>query len=1134
MKTSTPIPDQPQRLQAIQPGQSFIVQAPAGSGKTGLLIQRYLKLLSLVDAPEEIVAITFTRKAAAEMQGRVLEALQLARAAATADNPHDQLTISLAGTALRHAAELGWDLTDNPGRVRIQTIDSLCGWLVRQMPVVSGLGGQPEVVEDPAPLYEQAATATLLELESGAEWSDSIARLLVHLDNDLPRLRDLLAEMLPKRDQWLRYVLAAHERRDLENSLIHLAEEKLAAVIVLFPADLEAELCRLLRYAGANLAAMDSTSAVAACREIAALPGTGAGDLPSWRGIADLLLTKGGTWRIRLDVKCGFPSPAGNKLESALRTEMKEAMKGLVTQLRDVAGLEQALSVIQQLPPPQFTDEEWDVINALSRLLGLSAAQLQLLFREQNRMDFTGISQAAVTALVTEEAPTDLALHLDYRIKHLLVDEFQDTSVNQLELLERLTAGWSGMDGHSLFLVGDPMQSIYRFREAEVANFIRTFHQQRLGQVVLQPLVLTANFRSEQGIVDWVNRGFAGILAGADDLTTGAVGFHPSTAVINNVTADHVRVYPFFNNAGGQEAAKIGEVIRTLRRDHPGDKIAILVRSRNHLVDILPALREAKVAYRAIEIESLSARPAIQDLLALTRAWLHPADRIAWLSVLRAPWCGLELKDLLNIAGDDRHRTIWESCRDDAVLQRLTKESRARLERVTSVFAEFLAQKQRRSVRAGIEALWCRLGAPATLLSDSDLQDVVTFLDLLETLDEGGDIADLQLLEEETAGLYAAPDNVAAEDSVQVMTIHKAKGLEFDHVILPGLGRWSRNTSSELLKWMLRTRADGGHDLFLAPIKQTGEKQSPIYDYIREVESSKDRHEQARLLYVAATRAKKTLHLSGSAQMKMEKGGELVCKADARSLLSHLWPTLHEAYENAMGKASGAGTGDAASATDTAIRRLTLDWSLPPPPIAVQRPLPVSDVDQNIQAVEFQWAGETIRHIGSVVHRCIQWIAKEGIDNWNEQKIQANRDQFVLMLRQACVPEPELKQAGAQVEAALLKMLSDDRGRWILAKDHAEPRSEYAISGLYQNHVVNVIIDRTFIDAEGVRWIVDYKTSRHEGADMESFLDREQERYAGQMHKYAALVQAMDDRTIKLGLYFPLLQGGWREWGYKS
>ncbi len=159
--------DNDARTKALAPDQSFIIQAPAGSGKTGLLIQRYLRLLSLVEAPEEIIAITFTRKAAAEMQGRILDALEMAASGIEPESSHQKTSYELAVAALQRDQAQGWQLTQNPGRLRVQTIDSLCASLTRQMPILASLGTQPDTLEDAEPLYQQAAINTLAELESG-------------------------------------------------------------------------------------------------------------------------------------------------------------------------------------------------------------------------------------------------------------------------------------------------------------------------------------------------------------------------------------------------------------------------------------------------------------------------------------------------------------------------------------------------------------------------------------------------------------------------------------------------------------------------------------------------------------------------------------------------------------------------------------------------------------------------------------------------------------------------------------------------------------------------------------------------------------------------------------------------------
>ena len=130
--------DEPSRRRALDAHQSFIVQAPAGSGKTELLIQRYLSLLATVEQPEQVVAITFTRKAAAEMRARIVEALREASAEEAPTEPHRALTHELASTALERDRARGWSLLATPRRMRIDTLDALNAWLAQQLPILSG------------------------------------------------------------------------------------------------------------------------------------------------------------------------------------------------------------------------------------------------------------------------------------------------------------------------------------------------------------------------------------------------------------------------------------------------------------------------------------------------------------------------------------------------------------------------------------------------------------------------------------------------------------------------------------------------------------------------------------------------------------------------------------------------------------------------------------------------------------------------------------------------------------------------------------------------------------------------------------------------------------------------------------
>src|SRR5689334_4619948 len=156
--------DRASREHALDPTRSFIVQAPAGSGKTELLIQRFLTLLARVGAPEEVIAITFTRKAAGEMRKRVLDALSFAAAGKTPDNEQERITLPLADGVLDVDQRLGWGLVENPGRLRILTIDALCLSLAAQMPLLSRMGARPSPVDDATELYREAARETLAQI----------------------------------------------------------------------------------------------------------------------------------------------------------------------------------------------------------------------------------------------------------------------------------------------------------------------------------------------------------------------------------------------------------------------------------------------------------------------------------------------------------------------------------------------------------------------------------------------------------------------------------------------------------------------------------------------------------------------------------------------------------------------------------------------------------------------------------------------------------------------------------------------------------------------------------------------------------------------------------------------------------
>ena len=173
------------RIDALDVTRSFIVQAPAGSGKTELLIQRYLALLAVVEYPEEVIAITFTRKAAAEMQLRVLEAL---RRKISGDEPaedHECKTSAVAGQALDKSDALNWNLIGNPRRMRILTLDALNASIARAQPLSSPGGGARVVVGAELQAIHRAASIATLDwlAETGAMQAATV-EVLQHVDNN--------------------------------------------------------------------------------------------------------------------------------------------------------------------------------------------------------------------------------------------------------------------------------------------------------------------------------------------------------------------------------------------------------------------------------------------------------------------------------------------------------------------------------------------------------------------------------------------------------------------------------------------------------------------------------------------------------------------------------------------------------------------------------------------------------------------------------------------------------------------------------------------------------------------------------------------------------------------------------------
>jgi len=1114
--------DYAQREEVLDVSRSFIVQAPAGSGKTSLLTQRFLRLLTIVNHPEEVLAITFTNKAASEMHQRIIESIKLATKPKP-ESAFEAQTWLLATQVLQRDADYQWHLLQNPCRLRVQTIDALCAHLTKQMPVTARFGSPPNIQQDASDLYTEAARDCLQGLGADDETGESIRVLLTHVDNQMMRAEGLVSAMLSSRDQWLRHVMSGAsdevKRSTLEAVLERTVSSVLTEINQQFSAEVRGQLETLVEFAASNT--LDKTSSIHTLANNMEGLDENAQSLPNWLNLAGFLLTQSGTWRKQADAKMGFPAPSGvkNKDEAALYKAKKSDFKLLLEELQTNAKLTDAMGWLRCLPNPRYSEQQWKFIQALMQVLPVAVAHLRLVFQQAGCVDFCEVSLSARSALHDASGMTDVGLRLDYQLQHMLVDEFQDTSETQFMLIKDLVAGWQVDDGRTLFLVGDPMQSIYRFRQADVGLFLKT-QQDGLGEVRnITPVNIAVNFRSQKPVVDWVNNAFRRLMPTSDNVFSGAISYKPSIPFRKEGEDDKaVRYYP--HASPEEEGRALLLLIQSIQQEQSTETIGVLVRGRRSLLDLVAALNEAGVAYQATDIDPLNTRQTVIDLMSLTRAYLLPADRIAWLAVLRAPWCALSLDDMHLLLEGCADQSVWALLQDKDRVQKLSAEGQVALLHVCGQFKSALASRDRMSVAETVKGLWKELLAPECLREASDLADGERFFDCLMTLETLGDDIDLAVLEQQVEKLYAAP-NVNAPSTLQIMTIHKAKGLEFDHVILPGLDRKAGNDEKRLLAWLERP-ADrpGTAELLIAPIKETGvESDDAIASYLNKVEQEKSLHESQRLLYVAATRAKKQLHLSFCLKVDERKGEPK--KPATNTLLGLLWPSINQDIQVGL---YNDNLDNKEHLTNCYLNKLNLnkivklDYSLDgyeQALTAIERP--------QTHLVEFDWATDLAASIGTVCHQWMQILGERGATSFDG-------DVSVIQhqLLEAGVLPQHVDEAVLRVSELLNNCLQDKRGQWVLNNQHEESQFEFALSGVDEGRVIHTRLDRTFID-DGKRWIIDYKTSRHDDDNKEQFLDAEMTRYQPQLETYARLMQTLDSRPIHLGLYYPAF-GGWRSW----
>jgi ATP-dependent helicase/nuclease subunit A len=1012
--------DNPARELALDTSKSFIVQAPAGSGKTSLLTMRFLKLLLSVEQPEQVLALTFTKKAAGEMRERVINALV---------SGHSEL----AQLVLAHAANCKWHILQNPNRIKIQTFDSLCAFIVFKRPFLSGFGASMNVTQSASELYQQTVSNLLQRIKDLPDYAPAFAIVFNHFDNDRNRLAALLQELLPVRQQWLALIsrlknedLTSYLNSNLEQVRVEFIAQANSCLLAI-----DSELLKpILKIAhGYGLLASNHLPL----------------DLPQLLSLRELMLTKAG------DLRKAITKAQGIEL-----AEDKNELKRILNLLSDLKVDLAPLAMLDNIVPLAYSANQLIVLQALIKILLLLVAQFDVQTVEYNEVDFTQIAIAAGSALGHIDAPSELALELDYNLQHILVDEFQDTSIAQFHILQQLTNSWDDYSGKTIFFVGDPMQSIYKFRQANVSIFLDV-KEHGFNNLSVDFLALNSNFRATTILVDWLNKICSQFFPSYDDYNLGAVSFAPSVATNPELQSS---VQGFFTN---DQAAQI----ITLIAQHPNQSIAILVRARTHLPQILQALNKQRLSYSGVDIGLLIDKPIVQNLVIVTKALLDFTDQISWLAVLRLPWIGLSLADIQIVA--TQATTALGAI---LTVDTLSSDGQMRLNLIKPIIEQAYFNKTNLTISSLVRQVFANL-TNKIKISTAQMFEVTSYLKFLSQLEVEHITLTSQMIVERLEGLYI---NYAGHKNtlIQVMTIHKAKGLEFDTVIIPYLNKYPQNDQTQLILF---------DNQLIAHIRDASEQAEPIYRYLQLKKSLQNNFEARRLLYVALTRAKKNIYLLS----------EPISTAPKNSFLAFLGSFVNKFTLIEQGAADSA--------------KVAASYQRLPLALINSSPLALVNTALNneLESVKY-FDANFMRTTGIVLHEILHYIATIGIAN-------TAMDSFDYYIQQRIANK--IYQTLAM--QTLAKVFHNSRARNILSHQHRESYSEWSIVTNFKEVKKN-ILDRAYLDDKHIFWIVDYKLCDN------NELDAKINEFNKQLKRYIKCVVNLKKYKQVKGLIYLLMQ----------
>ena len=1096
----TPLCDQQARVDALDPDASLIIQAPAGSGKTELLIQRYLRLLTTVSRCDMVLAVTFTKKAAGEMRARIVYALDCAQHQPMPEQPHAQLTWQLAHAVIHHAQQHHWPLSDLSNHLSIMTIDACCQHFLSLADTPFHLYAQYQLHPQPSTFYRDVIQQFIHSycLQKSARYYDDFHQLLMHYHHDYRAVEQLMTTALSNREKWIGLTLTTRSTDFITQFLESVNHCQDAHIDRLLAAHTPQQIHDIESVLSA-LHTLNQSLGLSSAIDTLATQTVSDWDIQQWQCFVQLLRTQSEQWRQRFTQQHGIANQASLKrLDASLQSQYadaKSALKLLISHYQTTESLASLLIETLWIPIVDDPETEWACIQPLLNILPALVAFLHLSMDTHQVSDFSGINLQLLSALTDETASQALKLRIYQRYRHVLIDEFQDTSVHQFAMFEQAFSSWQDEPQRTLCVVGDPMQSIYRFRQAEVKLFYQAKNNGFCG-VSLQHLQLVRNFRSTNRIVDPLNQIFSAVMSPQHN------PFFPAQSVAHT---EEGGCFWHEVHADLSQAQVLCHQIHQLQAQHPTQSICLLVRSRTQLRYILPALARQGIEYQGVGLHALGQSQSVLDLFSLTCMLLDTFNRLSWVSFLNAPAVALPIDDIQHICRD-KNAAVWDA------LQRMTAQlstpAQQILARVIPAVNTALQRVGRVPLSQIAMQLWYRLGFDLVVASSNEYAHCLQFFDRLQELEKAAIPITYERLQQL---LPTYPESAQSPDPsrLTVMTIHKSKGLEFDIVLIPYLEQGTPVSDKSLLDWTYVTHQSRQHLLLHAHLRHRCQT-TAVHRYLRHIDKQGQLAEMERLFYVGFTRAKSQLHLF-SAQ-KSAYNERSIMRLLGNALSTHLPASHHILHEEIL------------SDGPTTRRRTDQRYILPPTwqhpyhhkqhaldPAKASLPLikPISvDSVFSDNTTSTRW--------GEIIHLCMEYLFSQ------DESPRISIDKIRQICRHMGIKTTSDTSGISYIYHGMQRCISDQRFQWMW-----QHRSSGCIEANMTSDGQIQRADYSF-EADGIRWIIDFKTH-----DMVAFLRTGQcqspnaigPSYRDQLIRYQSAYRTLSpNQQIRCALFYPLSQ----------